>query len=122
LPLHKLRRVMVDAGRNLLEGVVEIDETEMPLRRKAEPPAGGQGRSPIGKMPIAGAAEPEGATRTHGRGADPPYRLAVARSRRDPTPPALPPRPSPSGHQPVHTGWRVSGLEGTSLGSSTRKA
>ena len=37
---------MVDPGRGPLEGVVEIDETEIPLRRKDDPPAGGQGRSP----------------------------------------------------------------------------
>jgi hypothetical protein len=54
---QKLRRAMVDPGRSLLEGVVEIDETEMPLRRKDDPPAGGQGRSPQGKMFVAGAVE-----------------------------------------------------------------
>jgi len=48
LLLHKMRRAMVDPGRSLLQGVVEIDETEMPLRRKDDPPAGGGGRSPIG--------------------------------------------------------------------------
>jgi predicted RNA-binding Zn-ribbon protein involved in translation (DUF1610 family) len=65
LLLQKLRRAMVDPGRSLLEGVVEIDETEMPLRRKDEPPVGGGGRSPIGKMFVAGAVElsPEGKPR-----------------------------------------------------------
>lgn len=57
LLLQKLRRAMVDPGRGLLEGVVEIDETEIPLRRKDDPPAGGQGRSPQGKMFVAGAVE-----------------------------------------------------------------
>jgi len=40
LMLQKLRRAMVNPERSLLEGVVEIDETEMPLRRKDDPPAG----------------------------------------------------------------------------------
>lgn len=57
LLLHKLRRAMVDPDRSLLEGAVEIDETDIPLRRKAEPPAGGQGRSHRGKMLVAGAVE-----------------------------------------------------------------
>ena len=57
LLLTKLRRAMVDPERSLLEGVVEIDETEFPLRRKDDPPAGGQGRSPQGKMFVAGAVE-----------------------------------------------------------------
>lgn len=65
LLLTKLRRAMVDPDRGLLAGVVEIDETEMPLRRKVDPPAGGQGRSPLGKMFVAGAVElsPEGKPR-----------------------------------------------------------
>lgn len=57
LLLHKLRRAMVDPDRSLLEDVVEVDETEIPLRRKDDPPAGGQGRSPVGKMLVAGAVE-----------------------------------------------------------------
>ena len=57
LLLQKLRRAMVDPGRGLLEGVVEIDETEIPLRRKDDPPAGGRGRSPQGKMFVAAAVE-----------------------------------------------------------------
>ena len=65
LLLQKLRRAMVDPGRGLLEGVVEIDETEIPLRRKDDPPAGGRGRSPQGKMLVAGAVElsPDGQPR-----------------------------------------------------------
>ncbi len=65
LLLHKLRRAMVDPDRSLLGALVEIDETEIPLRRKADPPAGGQGRSPQGKMFVAGAVElsPEGRPR-----------------------------------------------------------
>jgi len=43
--LQKLRRAMVDPERSLLEGVVEIDETEIPLRRMDDPTAGGRGRS-----------------------------------------------------------------------------
>src|SRR5680860_999752 len=41
LLLQKLRRAMVDPERSLLEDIVEVDETEIPLRRKADPPAGG---------------------------------------------------------------------------------
>jgi predicted RNA-binding Zn-ribbon protein involved in translation (DUF1610 family) len=65
LMLQKLRRAMVNPERSLLEGVVEIDETEMPLRRKDDPPAGGQGRSPQGKMFVAGAVDlsPDGQPR-----------------------------------------------------------
>jgi hypothetical protein len=40
-----------------LAGLVEFDETTIPHRTKADPPAGGQGRSAVGKMPIAAAAE-----------------------------------------------------------------
>jgi len=57
LLLTKLRRAMVDPERSLLEGVVEIDETAIPLRINDDPPAGGQGRSPQGKMFVAGAVE-----------------------------------------------------------------
>lgn len=65
LLLQKLRRAMVDPDRSLLDGVVEVDETAIPLRRKDGPPAGGQGRSPQGKMLVAGAVElsPEGQPR-----------------------------------------------------------
>jgi len=66
--LQRLRRAMVAPDRGLLEDLVEVDETEMPLRAKAGPPAGGrgrQGRSPRGKMFVAGAVElsPGGAPR-----------------------------------------------------------
>lgn len=57
LLLHKLRKAMVDPDRDPLEGIVEIDETVIPFRTKDEPVAGGQGRSSIGKMPVAGAVE-----------------------------------------------------------------
>jgi transposase-like protein len=53
----KLRRAMVAPGRAPLEGLVEVDETTIPLRRKEDPPAGGHGRSPQGKMLVAGAVE-----------------------------------------------------------------
>ena len=48
---------MVDPNRDPLEGVVEIDESTIPFRTKNEPVGGGQGRSPIGKIAIAGAVE-----------------------------------------------------------------
>ena len=41
----------------LLAGPVEVNETTIPLRRKDDPPAGGQGRSRQGKMLVAGAVE-----------------------------------------------------------------
>lgn len=44
LLLHKLRRAMVDPDRGLLQEIVEVDETEMPFRRKADPY-----RAPCGK-------------------------------------------------------------------------
>lgn len=47
LMLTKLRRAMVDPARSKLAGTVEIDETTIPFRTKREPPAGGQGRSPV---------------------------------------------------------------------------
>jgi hypothetical protein len=53
----KLRRAMVAPGRAPLSGLVEIDETAIPLRTKANPPEGGHGRSSQGKMLVAGAVE-----------------------------------------------------------------
>jgi hypothetical protein len=58
LLLHKLRRAMVDAGRSLLQEIVEVDETEMPFRRKAdaiERPAGEPESSK--KIRVVGAVE-----------------------------------------------------------------
>ena len=57
LLLAKLRRAMVTPGRSPLEGLVEVDETEIPCRNKDDPPAGGQGRSHRGKILVACAAE-----------------------------------------------------------------
>ena len=57
----KLRRAMVAPGRSRLAGLVEVDETTIPLRRKDDPPSGGHGRSAEGKMLVAGAVEvPDG--------------------------------------------------------------
>ena len=53
----KLRRAMVDPDRAPLAGLVEVDETAIPYRTKDDPPAGGQGRSRDGKLPLAGAVE-----------------------------------------------------------------
>ena len=65
LLLRKLRRAMVDPDRSLLEDLVEIDEATLPFRTAKDPATGGQGRSPQGKMRIAGAVElsPEGEPR-----------------------------------------------------------
>ena len=65
LLLHKLRRAMVDPDRSLLEDLIELDEATLPFRTAKDPATGGQGRSPQGKMRIAGAVElsPEGEPR-----------------------------------------------------------
>ena len=65
LMLQKLRRAMVDPDRTLLAALVEVDESDIPYRTKDDPVAGGQGRSPIGKIHIIGAIElsPEGLPR-----------------------------------------------------------
>ena len=55
--LHRLRKAMVDPERAGLAGIVEVDETSIVFRTKDEPIAGGQGRSPIGKLVVAGAVE-----------------------------------------------------------------
>jgi predicted RNA-binding Zn-ribbon protein involved in translation (DUF1610 family) len=53
----KLRRAMVAPQRAPLSGLIEADESTLPLRTKDDPPAGGGGRSLEGKMAIAGAVE-----------------------------------------------------------------
>ena len=53
----KLRRAMVAPGRDPLADVVEVDETTIAHRTKAEPAGGGQGRSHQGKLLVAGAVE-----------------------------------------------------------------
>jgi Transposase zinc-ribbon domain len=45
----KLRRAMVAPHRSPLAGLVEIDETVIPHRTKADPPAGGQGAAPMAR-------------------------------------------------------------------------
>ena len=71
LLLHKLRRAMVDPDRSLLEDLIEIDEATLPFRTAKDPATGGQGRSPQGKMRIAGAVElARGRATPHPAGAD----------------------------------------------------
>ena len=53
----KLRRAMCNPNRNPLSGLVEVDETEIPLRSKDDPLTGGGGRSAQGKLLVAGAVE-----------------------------------------------------------------
>jgi len=48
---------MLDPDRNLLAGLVEIDETTIPHRTREDPVAGGAGRSHKGKMLVIGAVE-----------------------------------------------------------------
>jgi hypothetical protein len=52
--LHKLRRAMVLPGRELLSGVVEVDESYVGARRRR---GGVGGRQPAGKAIIAIAVE-----------------------------------------------------------------
>lgn len=70
----KLRRAMVAPGRTRLEGLVEVDETEVSCRSKGDPGAGGGGRSHQGKILVAGAVEV--AARTKGGSAPGRIRLA----------------------------------------------
>jgi hypothetical protein len=56
LLLHKLRRAMVDPNRSMLEGLVEVDESEVPLRSKHDPIAS-HGIPNVGILQIIGAVE-----------------------------------------------------------------
>ena len=56
----KLRRAMVAPDRNPLAGLVEIDETTINHRTKEDAAGGGQGRSHVGKLLVAGAVESVG--------------------------------------------------------------
>ena len=60
LLLQKLRRAMVDPGREPLAGLVEVDETSISFRTRDDPAAAKPGRSREGKLLIAGAVEIEG--------------------------------------------------------------
>src|SRR5512144_2507170 len=53
----KLRRAMVAPHRRPLAGLVEVDDTSLPLRTTDDPPAGGAGRSHDGKRLVVGAIE-----------------------------------------------------------------
>lgn len=53
----KLRRAMVAPDRRPLAGLVEVDETSLPLRTTDDPPAGRVGRSHDGKRLVVGAIE-----------------------------------------------------------------
>jgi ISXO2-like transposase domain/Transposase zinc-ribbon domain len=61
----KLRASMVAPERNPLDGLVEVDDTEIACRSKNDPPTGGRGRSHQGKILVVGAVE------VHGGGAGP---------------------------------------------------
>lgn len=60
LLLAKLRRAMVDPERVPLGGLVEVDETSLPLRPKDAPLVAKSGRSDEGKLLLAGAVEIKG--------------------------------------------------------------
>ena len=51
---------MVAPDRSPLKGLVEADETAIAYRANDDPPAGGRGRSHVGKMLVAGAVAIEG--------------------------------------------------------------
>ena len=53
----KLRASMVAPERNPLDGLVEVDDTEIACRSKNDPPTGGRGRSHQGKILVVGAVE-----------------------------------------------------------------
>ena len=53
----KLRRAMVNPGREPLGGLVEADEAIIPFRTKNDPIVVPAGRSGVGKMLVAGAIE-----------------------------------------------------------------
>src|SRR5690349_9243306 len=55
---RKLRRAMVDPGREPLAGLVEVDETSVPFRAQGEPAR--PGRSHDGRPLVAGAVEIRG--------------------------------------------------------------
>lgn len=58
LLLHKLRRAMVDPERGLLQDIVEIDETEMPFRQRADVIGSAPGERRISpKIRVVGAVE-----------------------------------------------------------------
>jgi ISXO2 transposase-like protein/transposase-like zinc ribbon protein len=57
---HKLRRAMVDPGREPLAGLVEVDESSIPFRGKDAPAERRPGRSHEGRLLIAGAVEIRG--------------------------------------------------------------
>ena len=92
----KLRRAMVAPGRSPLAGLVEVDETAIPLRRKDDPPGGGHGRSHHGKMLVAGAVEVPTAGRAEcgwpRSRTSPP--TACMPSSKPISPPAPPPKPT----------------------------
>jgi hypothetical protein len=60
LLVQKLRRAMVAPDREPLAGLVEVDETTIPFRRKDEPVLVKPGRSDQGKLLVAGAVEIKG--------------------------------------------------------------
>jgi hypothetical protein len=60
LLVRKLRRAMVDPGREPLAGLVEVDESSLPFRAKDAPPGRKPGRSHEGRLLIAGGVEIRG--------------------------------------------------------------
>jgi Transposase zinc-ribbon domain len=67
LLLQKLRRAMVDPGREPLAGLVEVDETSIPLRAKDEPVAAGPGRAHEGKLLSRARARARARSRSRAR-------------------------------------------------------
>ena len=87
----KLRAAMRGPQRNPLTGLVEVDETTIHYRHRQAAAAGGFGRSPKGKLLIAGACEVKGKA---------PAACASPMSR-TPRPPACKASSPPRSHQTV---------------------
>src|SRR4051794_21537254 len=100
---------MVDPDRSLLGDVVEVDETEVPLRRKTDPIAG-FGIPNVGKLLIIGGVEVS-------RGPFPGrLRLETLPSREGDTCAPSSSAPSPRARRSSRTGWRATASStGTSM-------
>ena len=71
LLLRKLRRAMVDPGREPLAGLVEVDETSLPFRTKDEPVAARPGRAHEAGPRARRQAPDRGSRRDRGQGPGP---------------------------------------------------
>ena len=126
----KLRRAMVAPGRAPLAGLID---DQIPLRTKADPVCGGGGRSPQGKMLVAGAVEvdtrPDAFVWPRSKTSPPPRCMASSpptspwARRSKPTAGRPTPAPPTSGTSPVSLApWpRMSFCPGSTAPSPTRR-